>query len=152
MSGYVNHLSDRCNNRLQQRHSRSVSCFLTLLVVAGLLHVHAGRLFAQGDVDSLHDAEPPVARSLEGDVTSEWLVPTTASVRERCEKWLEQMQASSRLHDKVLELWPETDDAIDAQAMLQRVARTAALLDSDAAQLVGQCDQSRTGPLLADHS
>ena len=61
--------------------------------------------------------------------------------RQQCESWCDSLHASSSLKTKVLDLWPEDEASPPSDAiLLNRMIRTAALLDAPAAALTAACD------------
>jgi len=107
-----------------------ITCFgknISLAVVSATLCVIAFRAVGQ-------DAS---------DDTAAWYPPRVAEVRSRLFAWIEDQTVDSNVIEAAKQLWniETTPGPITADELLDATLRTAALIDSRVAKLVGQCDR-----------
>jgi hypothetical protein len=91
------------------------------------------------------------------DFEPTWQLPQYSDVRELVDQWVDDVQPTNEVTQRVDELWPEEsgDEGADATAeldLLDRLAETMAAVDERAAELVRLCRADYAGPELPDAS
>lgn len=85
-----------------------------------------------------------------GQLTFEpsWELPEYSAVRAQALNWLEQSQIEAQSRETAESLWPTVElRDTDGTALLERVAETLAVADSQARALVDACDAPYVGPV-----
>jgi hypothetical protein len=77
-----------------------------------------------------------------------WSPPTTAEVKAKLDELLNQRQADEATKLKVSVLWPDDAAALDPSDVLDRLAASLAVMEPEAASLVGLTSQPATGGKL----
>lgn len=79
-----------------------------------------------------------------------WQWPDIAIIEQHILSYLDQVQASESVRNKVLEHWKQTADQTQGPAFLERVLSTASLVDPRVAELVAQLNDPQAPPVIPD--
>jgi hypothetical protein len=140
-------MSGRNNNLKPGSRTRAailaVLSAVTLQAVVSALMLFAAPCYAQVSLVNEFSAELT------------WKAPTDAEVRKTVVAWLDECKPTDTVRAEVLALWPEpsADEAAktsDAESLLGRVAKSLALVDPAAKEVVELCAQPSAAAKLPD--
>ena len=77
-----------------------------------------------------------------------WKPADYASVRSEVRAWQEEANLDARVEDELAKLWPATLDDEETTPLLDRLAKSVALVHPEAAELVRHCSAPYEGPPL----
>jgi hypothetical protein len=117
--------------------------------------ITASRLATALSFIALSASQQPARAEIDFEPT--WQLPHYAHVRELVDEWVDEVQPTNEVTERIDELWPEAsdDEGADAtaeQELLDRLAETIAAVDKRAAELVRLCRADYAGPELPDAS
>ncbi len=82
----------------------------------------------------------------------DWKTPSMESVKSKAMDWLKERNADETVRAKAEEIWARTSSQIKEEDLLQRLAATFALVDSNSEKLVALCSQPRGSLVLPEQT